>query len=363
MPAPLDIDDIVFALKGQIRGVVAELFPGGRAQGHEFFVGSLAGEAGRSLAVHLDGPKAGVWKDFATGEAGDALDLVAQALFAGDKGKALTWAKRFTGLEAGDPAALAKQRRRAKASARRAVEDEGRRRADAMRIWLAAEPDIIGTPVQTYLAGRGIRLPILGKVPGALRYHPGLWNGESGRKWPAMVALIHNRAGACSVHRTWLAIDDKGVVDKAPLEEPRMTLGAYKGGSIRLWRGASGAPLAQAPAGDTAILGEGNEDGLTLAQACPEFRVLATVSVGNMADVDLPDAIGTVILAKDKIDHPDPKVRLRQKKEFERAIRVHRGAGRVVRVAASPVGKDFNDVLTDVGSQKTEDRGQREGGG
>jgi twinkle protein len=67
------------AIKGrlltQLEGVLAFLLPAGKSKGHEFCVGSTAGEAGESLKVELRGDRRGVWKDFATGGAGDVFDL------------------------------------------------------------------------------------------------------------------------------------------------------------------------------------------------------------------------------------------------------------------------------------------------
>src|SRR5690606_27386100 len=54
------------------------LLPNGKREGQEWRAGSLDGEAGKSLGVHLTGAKAGVFCDFATGEGGDLLDLWAQ---------------------------------------------------------------------------------------------------------------------------------------------------------------------------------------------------------------------------------------------------------------------------------------------
>lgn len=54
----------------------AYLLPGGRKQGGEFMAASTSGGSGDSLRVRLAGTKAGVWKDFSTGESGaDLLDL------------------------------------------------------------------------------------------------------------------------------------------------------------------------------------------------------------------------------------------------------------------------------------------------
>jgi twinkle protein len=55
--------------------VAKYLLPGGKRDGHEYRAGSVAGESGKSLGVHLRGDKAGVWSDFATGQTGDLLDL------------------------------------------------------------------------------------------------------------------------------------------------------------------------------------------------------------------------------------------------------------------------------------------------
>jgi twinkle protein len=55
--------------------VAKHLLPGGKRDGHEWRCGSVSGESGKSLGVHLRGDKAGVWADFATGQTGDLLDL------------------------------------------------------------------------------------------------------------------------------------------------------------------------------------------------------------------------------------------------------------------------------------------------
>jgi len=55
--------------------VAAMLLPNGKRKGPEFCAGSIGGEAGESLKVRINGNKAGLWKDFATGDAGDLIDL------------------------------------------------------------------------------------------------------------------------------------------------------------------------------------------------------------------------------------------------------------------------------------------------
>jgi twinkle protein len=70
-----DIVELKRMLAAQARSVAEHLLPAGKRQGHEWRAGSASGEAGHSLGVRLDGPKAGVWSDFSTGQSGDLIDL------------------------------------------------------------------------------------------------------------------------------------------------------------------------------------------------------------------------------------------------------------------------------------------------
>lgn len=70
-----DITQVKRMLADRAQSVAEMLLPGGRKEGSEWRAGSVSGEKGQSLGVHLSGAKAGIWQDFATGEGGDLLDL------------------------------------------------------------------------------------------------------------------------------------------------------------------------------------------------------------------------------------------------------------------------------------------------
>jgi len=70
-----DKDDLRARLLDQLETVLMYLFPHGKRQGSRFVVGNVQGDAGDSLVIELEGPKRGVWIDFATGESGDVLAL------------------------------------------------------------------------------------------------------------------------------------------------------------------------------------------------------------------------------------------------------------------------------------------------
>lgn len=347
----VQIGEIVAGLAARADALAGELLPQGRREGHEWRVGSLAGEPGRSLAVHLGGGKAGVWSDFSSGECGDALDLVAGVLYRGDKKKAVAWALAWLGYDGGKaphPAPLP-------ARGERQQPGDGEHRGAALRIWFGAQPQLRGTLAETYLAWRGIGLDRLGRQPGALRFASRLKH-PSGNFWPALVAGINRGSDMVAVHRTWLAPDGRGkAAAPAGHEGPwdaKMTLGSYRGGLIPLWRGASGRPLKEAPPGDVLVLSEGIEDGLSCALAMPEYRVAAAVSLANMGSIELPPAIATVIIAAQNDPWFDPRQGREHstRRGLDRAIRHFQRQGKTVRLARPPGGaKDMNDLLRGVG--------------
>ena len=67
--------EIAARLAHEAERVAQYLLPRGKKEGQEWCVGSIRGEEGKSLKIHLTGHKAGVWSDFAAGLSGDMLEL------------------------------------------------------------------------------------------------------------------------------------------------------------------------------------------------------------------------------------------------------------------------------------------------
>ncbi|MFT8731639.1 MAG: toprim domain-containing protein [Acetobacter fabarum] len=331
-------------LADHITRLAPELLPHGKKDGAEWRVGSLAGEPGQSLAVRLTGARRGLWCDFSSGERGDSLDLVASVLFNGDRRSAMAWTGTWLGLSNNAPhAPVQRPPVQEKLNSPELDREAQQRRAKARRLWQDAAPGIAGSPVEHYLQGRGIDLRLLGRAPGALRFHPTVWCAEVQRPLPAMLGAICGPTGKmAAVHRTWLAQAPSGAWGKAELANAKKVLGSFAGGCIRLWRGASGAALGMAPDGDVTILAEGIETALSCAIACPEYRVLASVSLSNMAAVKLPDTITEIIVAADN-DAGNPAAR----KALKAALHQFAQQGRTVRLAVPEIqGQDWNNVLT-----------------
>lgn len=357
MAGLVDVRQIAAMLASRVLELVAELLPGGRREGHEWRCGSLAGEAGQSCAVHLTGSRAGVWSDFATGERGDALDLVAAVLFRGDKAQAIRWSRSWLGLDTQDPARLQQARRAAARAAERdeqAARDEAARRNHAFSMWLAGRETIEATLAQAYLEARGIDFAWLGRVPRCLRFAASLRHVDRGpageeivTRWPAMLAAIHDRAGKfVAVHRTYLAPRLDGSVGKAPLREAKRTLGRFAGGAIHVWRplvdGEPACPIGQAQS-PRVFVTEGIENALSVAMddVGRASYVLAAVSLGNMARLQLPVRAGELtVVADNDLDNPGAAAALERACEH-----LAEQADQFFLARPDPRFKDVNDAL------------------
>ena len=70
-------NEIRAELIARLPAVLLTLFPAGKKRRGKFLVGDVLGSPGDSLEVVLDGEKAGLWTDRATGDGGDIFDLIA----------------------------------------------------------------------------------------------------------------------------------------------------------------------------------------------------------------------------------------------------------------------------------------------
>ena len=71
----MNAKEIAQQLEAHAGEIAAYLLPQGKKAGPEWKVGGVDGQPGQSLSVRVSGAKRGVWKDFATDQGGDLLDL------------------------------------------------------------------------------------------------------------------------------------------------------------------------------------------------------------------------------------------------------------------------------------------------
>lgn len=158
--------------------------------------------------------------------------------------------------------------------------DDAKRSEAALAIWQSATP-ADGTPLETYLASRGLDVP----PPTTLRFHARLKH-PSGGIWPAMIALVTRGTDGAplAIHRTFLARDG---ACKAPVDPQKMMLGPCRGGAVRF-----GAP------GNVLMVGEGIETCLAamLATGNPAWAALST---SGLRALDLPNETRDVVVLAD----------------------------------------------------------------
>jgi hypothetical protein len=304
--------------------------------------------------------KAGGWVDFATGDKGDAFDLLSYCQIGRiDRRESLAIARRFLGWDGAKalPPTPARQALEAdlKAAEERAAAERADHRRSAQAQWLKARPLAPGGAVWRYLTlARGVDLMALSAPPRALREIPDAKHKESNSWFPVMCALISGPDGVpWATHRTWLVKDGSG---KAPVDPPRKIWPAgFWGGAIRISRGASGLTPADAPANsDVLAITEGVEDALTVAAAAPEWRVWAAGVLGNMGQVIVPACCRAVVLIRDADE--EAKRRAGDEAAAAKAAGVWRKVLRDMAGQCAPRGlalydvaprqtKDFNDAL------------------
>src|SRR5882724_2798172 len=71
----MNSSEIKSKLVERVEAVCGHLLPNGTRKGADWHAGSLSGEAGSSLKIHLTGEHSGFWKDWAADDHGDIFSL------------------------------------------------------------------------------------------------------------------------------------------------------------------------------------------------------------------------------------------------------------------------------------------------
>lgn len=302
----------------------------------------------------------GAWKDYATGDSGNIINLVGGVLRLNSKMDVYWWALDFLNLDRQGHTQTPREKAQAEADRERRVADaksaEARAQSEAghqaRRLtgrWLEL-PDIRGTVAEIYLReARRIPLERLKAWPGALRFaaardHIDEATGEV-TSWPCMVSAMTKGPSIVALHYTWLAADGSG---KAPVTPAKKMQGRPSGAAIRLSAGPSGLSPSKAAAKgrlDPLAIGEGIETCLTVAAARPDYRVWAAGSLSLIGLLDWPACASAVVLLGENDGKPQAR------EQFQRAVDHWRGLarGRPVHVVSSAVGVDFNDWAREAG--------------
>lgn len=292
-----------------------------------------------SFVIDVAGNRRGRWDDFATGDYGDALDLVAYVLFGGApisreaKREAIRWSKRWLGISDNPASSAAMAQGTAKLARARAAHEQAQARAQAMAeanlqkdrgrafiTWTQSSPLKDGVnPAWAYLVeARKIPLDQLlrehGRLPSAVRWSMQK-HVETDQVVPCLVTGSWFGDGTfASIHRTFLQPDGSGKLAPAYAGMPQKKIWprGWKGSFIPLWRGrgqlSADVAAKKGELQDLAYM-EGIEDGLSVICMAPEWRCWAVMASRNFADQDPPACAKSVIAVRDR--DPDRKVRAR----------------------------------------------------
>lgn len=312
--------DLSRQLAENAEAVCQHYLSNGRKQGHYWLVGDVRNTPGRSMFVRLSGPSsgnraAGKWTDAATSEHGDLLDVIRETCGLLDFKDVADEARRFLSLPLPDPSRPHSSRSQRPASTGS---------QDAARRLFAMGVSIRGTPVETYLSGRGIRTA--DQMP-SLRFHPACFYRPAGggpvARLPAMLAAITDIEGRqTGTHRTWLQPDGSA---KADVDTPRRAMGALLGNGVRC-----------GVLDDVLIAGEGIETVLSVRSAIPELPALAALSSGHLAAIRFPAGLRRLYVLRDR----DPAGAVARDRLAARAAE----AG-IEALTLTPRLADFNDDL------------------
>ena len=265
-----EASELAYRLARRAEAVCRFYLSNGRRQGRYWHVGDVRNTPGRSMFVRLfddaRGP-AGKWCDAATGEHGDLLDVIREALGLTSFTDVVAEARRFLGGH-GDTMAFSLPRSSTARSPAQSAEA-------ARRLFRLSQP-IAGTLAETYLHARGLT-----NLSGteSLRFHPRCWwRPDTGptEALPALIAAVTDLDGRriTGAHRTWLSADGS---DKAAIDPPRKAMGDLLGNAVRF-----------GVADDVLVAGEGIETVLSLRQVLPFLPAIAALSAAHLTAVRLP---------------------------------------------------------------------------
>lgn len=346
----ITFEDIKRELQARIRQLVKELAPDGNFAGAYYMPRNPRREDKHpgSFWIKVSGTAIGAWREEATSEKGDVIDLVGYLAGLPDRKATRDWCMSWLGWSSGIDRKKLETARKASVYKQQQDEREAKEKAEknarqALAIFINARKLSPGDRVHAYLASRGIELGRLAHLPGALRFAPMMQHTDLDgviTDWPVMIAGMTNSAGTVTaVHRTYL---DTAGAGKAPVEPNKKIWPAFKGCVIRLAKGAGNHTPEEAARRDIKaplILTEGIEDGLAVAISMPDMRIWAAASLANMANIPKLPCISELIIVADN----DTKIQAQ--KGLDRVVHHLRTRQFRLRVTKSWTGKDANDLL------------------
>ncbi|MCD9824076.1 DUF7146 domain-containing protein [Bradyrhizobium japonicum] len=277
-------------LAREAEAVCRHYLSNGRRQGRYWTVGDVRNTPGRSMFVRLSGPEsgpgaAGHWRDAASAEHGDLLDVIRESCDFTNFRDVANEARRFLNLSRPELEVELNRPPSRKSPAPLGSPEAARRLFGISHL-------IAGTLVEAYLRNRGITAL---HETGCLRFHPRCYyrpdDHSPTETWPAMIAAVTDLNGHLTgAHRTWLDPDgfSETTLGKARIDAPKRAMGDLLGHAVRF-----------GVARDVMAAGEGIETMLSLRSVVPTMPMVAALSAAHLSAILFPDTLRRLYIARD----------------------------------------------------------------
>ena len=302
--------EISQALAIRVSALAPHLLPNGKRAGNYWQAGDVYGNSGSSLYLNLVGEWKGHWRDAATHEHGDLLDLIAiqQNI---SLAEAIAVARELIGDHNLSRTTLPSEN----------DTSERDKIKSANALW--ARTISLTTPQavhgRTYLEARGLSVVELSD----LRFMPSAWVWENDTKHslPALVGAVRkNQQELIAVHRIFLHPSEPRHAD---LEEPKRALAPLTGGACWL-----------RPHESCLIIAEGIETAISVGMAFPAAALAAGITGYHMSMMEVPTCYQQIMIAADNDEAGLIAAESFTKRMTERKV-----------ITVLPRLKDFNDDL------------------
>lgn len=336
----IPVSEIADMLRLDAVVLARQLLPQGAMIGGEWKCSGENSPTGTAISVcTMPGPKQGVcgfWNGDDRG--GDILDLIG-VVNGFSKKEAVGWAKEWLGILDSPATALnlkSKRNKVAKVREERKIDGDERARRNfgyARELWRTSLP-LFGAGA-AYLRYRGLDPTFAEDLRSCMSVrHP------SGGSFPALIGRVENeKAVGIGVWRIYLKVNGDG---KAPVDTPKLGLGAALGGAVRL--GGIGPEIAVA---------EGIETAVAVRQLIAKFTgkrlpVWAALSTSGMRALAVPPEITTVRIYADgdtekfRRGKLNPSPGLSAAKELANRLQQ---AGVTATIEEPPAGMDWLEVF------------------
>jgi putative DNA primase/helicase len=286
-----------------------------------------------SLALAMQGPKAGFWYDHENGQGGDLIDLI-QHRYGSSFREALHYIKQFA-----SPTPWQGARKATTCSSLNRVASDDQRARHGLQLWSEAR-SINETQAAGYLDWRGVLDPAVGAGAGVLRFHPDCPFGR-GERHPCLLALMRNIKSnePRAVQRTALTRSVMAAISQTTFADfkrsgqkiARLTLGPMSGAAIKLSHDEDVA--------EGLSIGEGSETVLAAMQLGfrPAWALGGTSNIKTFPVLSGIEAL-TILVDNDQN-------RAGQQAAQQCSERWLRAGREVFRAIPNHTGDDFNDVL------------------